>query len=70
MNQKEINQKHMPAKSKTKSVDNICFRLAKYEHMALLTREKIRTLLKHIYSTQLLDDYEFIMISISYESNT
>lgn len=60
-----MNQRSMPAKQKTKSVDNICYHLLKYEQMALLVRDKIRSLLEHIYTKQLLDDLEFIIISIT-----
>lgn len=55
----------MPPKSKSKSIDFMNHKFNRYESMAVVVREYIRLILKHAWSEQLINDYEFIMTCLT-----
>ena len=52
----------MPSKIKSKSIDNLNRRLARYELMALYTYEHIKGILRYAWSPSLVEDFEFIVM--------
>lgn len=61
--------KQMPAKPKTKSIDNINIELAKYELIIRQTKCKIKKILSQSFMDFLLNDFEYLTrleVSIRY----
>ena len=61
----ELNNKFMPSKDSTKSLDNVNLKIAEYELMANCILQKIRKILRVSFSEALLIDYEFAIAALT-----